>query len=274
MKKYKKISLLMIVFTMLSLMPTAANGAQKITGTSKKVVEKKTPWRIEINIDKNDDKFIEVKWKQDVKADGYIIYRKSNEDGKFRILKSIKDKNVNSFVDEEVEEGKDYYYSLRPYKVVKKVKIYGDYSSRKRATIFNEKIKFKMKPNNKLDKEGKLGIVFESDIYNDNVYIYDRNLHDAVGVVIDNTKLGNEGFQKIQLVSAYDYNEKDNCRWENGRVIIPRGHKVELKYEAVDIAKLLIYNNRSSNVIVFGRYGGRDYSIDWSEKTGAVEERI
>lgn len=267
----KKIIRILSVILMLTLIPISSIGATK---KQEKTPPKKTTWRVELITEKTEDGYVNLKWKKDDKADGYILYKKTEAEGKYQELTSIKGNKKFSYLDKKVEEGRDYYYSIRPYKMEKKKKVLGDYATRKRVTFFNDSMKIKFYACYNLDEEGRLSLTIDSHEYNSNLYIYERHALDAVGAVIDTRKIGDEGFQKVEMVSAYDYDEKDNCRWDNGTIIIPRGHKVKLVYDILDTEKELTYNRNSSEILIFARYGGRDYSIKWNLNQGAVEERI
>ena len=65
---------------------------------------------------------IQFDWDRNAKATGYKIYRACNKtDAEYVLYKTITDNKVTTFSDTDVEEGRAYYYSVRPYRI-----LYGD----------------------------------------------------------------------------------------------------------------------------------------------------
>ena len=65
---------------------------------------------------------IQFEWDRNSKATGYKIYRACYyTDGEYELYKTITDNKVTSFSDTNVEDGRAYYYSVRPYRI-----LYGD----------------------------------------------------------------------------------------------------------------------------------------------------
>ena len=65
---------------------------------------------------------IQFDWNRNSKATGYKIYRAcSKTDAEYVLYKTITDNKVTSFTDTDVEDGRAYYYSVRPYRI-----LYGD----------------------------------------------------------------------------------------------------------------------------------------------------
>lgn len=65
---------------------------------------------------------IQFDWNRNAKATGYKIYRACNKtNAEYVLYKTITDNKVTSFSDTDVEDGRAYYYSVRPYRI-----LYGD----------------------------------------------------------------------------------------------------------------------------------------------------
>lgn len=65
---------------------------------------------------------IEFEWDRNPKATGYKIYRACNKtDAEYVLYKTITNNKTTSFTDTNIEDGRAYYYSVRPYRV-----LYGD----------------------------------------------------------------------------------------------------------------------------------------------------
>ncbi|MBQ1350739.1 MAG: L,D-transpeptidase family protein [Ruminococcus sp.] len=65
---------------------------------------------------------IQFDWNRNPKATGYKIYRAcSKTDAEYVLYKTITDNKVTSFSDTDIEDGRAYYYSVRPYRI-----LYGD----------------------------------------------------------------------------------------------------------------------------------------------------
>lgn len=60
---------------------------------------------------------IQFKWNKNSKATGYRIYRASGStNGKYVLYKTIKNNSTTQFQDTNIELGRAYYYSVRPYR--------------------------------------------------------------------------------------------------------------------------------------------------------------
>jgi len=58
--------------------------------------------------------YVTVKWSKVANADGYFVY-KANTQNKWVKVATIKNGNINTFKDEDVESGKTYKYTVRAY---------------------------------------------------------------------------------------------------------------------------------------------------------------
>lgn len=71
------------------------------------------------------DKNISVNWNEVDGADGYTIYERAGLEGKWT---KIGETEECSFIDNESESNKEFYYRVVPFKEVDNKKVYGDYS--------------------------------------------------------------------------------------------------------------------------------------------------
>lgn len=74
---------------------------------------------------------VKLTWKKSSKADGYIIYRATKKNGKYKQIKVIKSWKKNSFTDKKVKSKKTYYYKICPYKGT----VNGPVSAAKKAKV-------------------------------------------------------------------------------------------------------------------------------------------
>lgn len=74
---------------------------------------------------------VKLTWKKSSKADGYIIYRATKKNGKYKQIKMIKSWKKNSFTDKKVKFKKTYYYKIRAYKGT----VNGPVSAAKKAKV-------------------------------------------------------------------------------------------------------------------------------------------
>ena len=67
-----------------------------------------------------------MKWKKIKKAKGYIIYRATKKNGKYKKIKTIKNSKITIYKDAGKDigfkEGKTYFYRIATYNVIKKKK--------------------------------------------------------------------------------------------------------------------------------------------------------
>lgn len=69
-----------------------------------------------------------VSWKKVSKANGYQIYKATSKNGKYSLKKTIKSGSTLKFIDKNLKSKKTFYYKVRSYSTVDKVKIYSDFS--------------------------------------------------------------------------------------------------------------------------------------------------
>lgn len=71
---------------------------------------------------------VTIKWKKNKSAKGYVIYRKTGKNGKYKKLKTIANNKTVKYVDTSTKDNTTYYYAVRAYKG----KAYSEYSSGKK----------------------------------------------------------------------------------------------------------------------------------------------
>lgn len=82
---------------------------------------------------------IKISFKKVAKAKGYKIYQATKKNGKYKKVKTIKQKKAKriTYTKKKLKTGKRYYYKVRAYKTYKKGKktkyVYGKYSVKKSA---------------------------------------------------------------------------------------------------------------------------------------------
>lgn len=70
-----------------------------------------------------------LSWKKVNGANGYVVYRKTNN-GRWQIVKKITKGNITSFTDKKLSKGKKYTYTVRAYRTVGKKNIYSGYNKK------------------------------------------------------------------------------------------------------------------------------------------------
>lgn len=74
---------------------------------------------------------VKLTWKKSSKADGYIIYRATKKNGKYKQIKVIKSWKKTTFTDKKVKSKKIYYYKICAYKGT----VNGPVSAAKKAKV-------------------------------------------------------------------------------------------------------------------------------------------
>lgn len=80
------------------------------------------------------DDQIRVSWTKASGADRYNIYRSESAEGKYTYITSVLGGNI-TYVDQNLEKGKTYYYKIRAYKKIDGIVYYGGYSDPKGGTV-------------------------------------------------------------------------------------------------------------------------------------------
>ena len=84
-----------------------------------------------LNLDTRGVSTLVLTWKKVQGASGYDIYRLDTKSDKYVYRGTT---NTNTYKDKELKSATNYYYKVKPYKVVKGKKKYGDYSNKLKAT--------------------------------------------------------------------------------------------------------------------------------------------
>ena len=61
------------------------------------------------------DSSVQLDWNEINGAEGYYIYRKTEDEDEYTLVSTIDDVSVISYIDEQVENGKTYYYAIRAF---------------------------------------------------------------------------------------------------------------------------------------------------------------
>lgn len=88
-------------------------------------------------------KKIKLDWTRAEGANGYEIYR--NTAGKWKKIKTIKNKKTLSFTDTDVKKGKTYRYKIRAYRTYNGKTYYGKYGASYKVKMKDQKIKGRYK---------------------------------------------------------------------------------------------------------------------------------
>ena len=168
--KSKYMFLVVCLLCMLSGMMIFSNSASAKT--------KKKPLATKIRSIYEENKVITLKWKKIKKTKGYIIYRATKKNGKFKKIKTIKNSKITIYKDAGKDigfkEGKTYFYRIATYNVIKKKK----YISL--SKVKSKKIPVKKAPQEKEDtkeENTKLELNYKSMemLINDSVQLGDKN---------------------------------------------------------------------------------------------------
>jgi hypothetical protein len=76
-----------------------------------------------------------LKWKKIKNADGYVVYRATKKNGKYKAVKTIKKAKTVTFTDTKLKKGTTYYYKVKAYKKVNGKKALGQFSTVKSVKI-------------------------------------------------------------------------------------------------------------------------------------------
>ena len=111
-----------------------AEATASYKAASKTVTVTVAPKKQSISLVNKIKKQLTIKWKKNTKASGYeVVYSKNK---KFTGKKTVrKAKTTTSYKVKGLKKGKKYYVKVRSYKTVNGKRIYGAYSTAKKATI-------------------------------------------------------------------------------------------------------------------------------------------
>ena len=76
-----------------------------------------------------------LKWKKISNAQGYVVYRATSKNGKYKAVSTIKKGSTVSYTNKKLTSKKTYYYKVRAYRVVNGKKVYSGYSKVKGVKI-------------------------------------------------------------------------------------------------------------------------------------------
>ena len=76
-----------------------------------------------------------VSWKKVSGANGYVVYRATKKNGKYKAVKTITRAATVKFVNKKLKKGKKFFYKVRAYRTVNKKKVYGAYSAIKAVKV-------------------------------------------------------------------------------------------------------------------------------------------
>lgn len=120
------------------------NSGTKGYGGASDAVAGKTAKRTKItSIVSTNEKTLTIKWNKIIGAYGYRIKRSTDEDGTYKVVKTIKSGNTTSYKDTSVKAGKTYYYTVETMvKTGDNICYSGDSASMEGRTAKKAKIKY------------------------------------------------------------------------------------------------------------------------------------
>ena len=120
------------------------NSGTKGYGGASDAVAGKTAKRTKItSIVSTNEKTLTIKWNKITGAYGYRIKRSTDEDGTYKVVKTIKSGNTTSYKDTSVKAGKTYYYTVETMvKTEDNICYSGDSASMEGRTAKKAKIKY------------------------------------------------------------------------------------------------------------------------------------
>ena len=120
------------------------NSGTKGYGGASDAVAGKTAKRTKItSIVSTNEKTLTIKWNKITGAYGYRIKRSTDEDGTYKVVKTIKSGNTTSYKDTSVKAGKTYYYTVETMvKTGDNICYSGDSASMEGRTAKKAKIKY------------------------------------------------------------------------------------------------------------------------------------
>ena len=120
------------------------NSGTKGYGGASDAVAGKTAKRTKItSIVSTNEKTLTIKWNKITGAYGYRIKRSTDEDGTYKVVKTIKSGNTTSYKDTSVKAGKTYYYTVETMvKTGHNICYSGDSASMEGRTAKKAKIKY------------------------------------------------------------------------------------------------------------------------------------
>jgi len=102
---------------------------------SLKVKFVKTPTATKITKITTKNKSATIKWSKKDSASGYIIYRATSKNGKYKKVATIKGKSKTSYKNKGLKKGKKYYYKVKTYRSYSGVTAYASISKYKSIKV-------------------------------------------------------------------------------------------------------------------------------------------
>ena len=76
-----------------------------------------------------------ISWKKVTGASGYEIYMSTSKNGTYDLVGTVTKGSKESYVKKNLAKGQTYYFKVKVYRTINKVKIYSDYSSVKSVKV-------------------------------------------------------------------------------------------------------------------------------------------
>lgn len=111
------------------------NASKRIYGNYSSIKQiKATPAKVSISLKKNKrTRKASITWKRASTVNGYVVYRSTSKNGKYKKVATRKTSAKRSFSSKRLKKGKNYYYKVRAYKTYRGHRIYGPYSNIKKC---------------------------------------------------------------------------------------------------------------------------------------------
>ena len=71
--------------------------------------------KIAVKASKTTNKSVQLSWKKNTSADGYIVYQKTSKTGKWKAVKTIRDEYMASYTVKKLKSNKKYYFKVVSY---------------------------------------------------------------------------------------------------------------------------------------------------------------
>lgn len=93
------------------------------------------PEKTEISLASPKEGNVLITWKRMEGANGYQIWRADGASEEFSIIKSIRDENIDSYINNGLSSGGEYYYKVRAYAEINGKMVFGDFSDVQKITV-------------------------------------------------------------------------------------------------------------------------------------------
>lgn len=105
-------------------------GAKKDNTTTKPATQTKPAKVTGVKAKNTAKKTATVSWKKVKGASGYVVYRATKKNGKYKAVKTISKGSTVKYVNKKLTKKKTYYYKVRAFKKSGKKVVYGAYSNK------------------------------------------------------------------------------------------------------------------------------------------------